>query len=1097
MRYIVYVLGFLLMAFSINTNGQNSGIKSKSIISVTKSPNSINNKKASNSNNGNKLVTMAGNPHPQGKIVYNRLDNLIPKAYRSHPEYGKVKLEGSPESIELLQMREPYSRTFQNPDGSFSKQQTAGFFHYTDEEGRFVSIDKKLKQDIENKDIYVIKQTGLPIQVDASTGIIEMILEQGKSMIFGKEIEMSVMDADGNVLSVNEAGTQGNSYSKNDNTIVINNVFPNINRVHKVTYDRVETDFILNSIPALPISEGNLLFTEKYTLPAGWSIVETSEGELNILNASGIEVGKLHIPIYYDSSIPDQSPISNTSLPVSDEEIQNNNKSDNIITGSYQWKKIKSENNAYTISVIVPIDWLLSDNRVYPVTIDPVVSNTYAAGNIGSCFNPTIGSQVMNVTTCANSTVTATASTWQYAAVNGQWRSEVYTRIGGIFATYQWYQCAINSGGLCNVTTAAAQDDIANGFYATGIVPITIGITRVWGGAGCNTTYSYIVNNSWTETVTYTSPAPGAPTTTAATGITSTQFTANWTAVGGAANYFLDVATDVGFTAFVPGYNNLNVGLVTSTTVTPLTCNTTYYYRVRDENGCAALSANSNTTIAVTSPTPCPVTYLHPTSGYANEYVGSCEVATSTGTYTDDGGPAGNYSNNIGNDLCPPFWCPAGIYRVFCPDAVGNCITATFTSFDTEAGIDILRVTNGSTQNSPLLWSGSGVGIPGPFTGTINGCLGFRFASDFSVTRPGWSATISMAPCAGGPNGTDNNDCVNATLICNNIAVPGNSTGPGIVAEACGGAAGCPAGGENYSNWYSVSFTTSGTFNFNLVPSVGTDDYDYAIYGPAVTCTALGSPIRCSDAALTGNTGLLAGSGDLTEDVNGNKFTEELNVLAGETYYIMIDEWTPTGAGYNLNLGGTATISCVPLPVKLISFDAEYNFDEKVVNLQWNTATEINNDYFLVERSLDGVTFEQIGKVKGSGNSTQQQFYWFEDANPNPGEINYYRLKQVDFDGKYEYSYIVAVVIDDPLLQFSVYPNPATESTNVLFHTVIATEFHLAVYDYTGKLIISNDFIATKGKNIIPLDLKGYSQGIYFMSLQGNGNVLKKPFIKK
>lgn len=607
-------------------------------------------------------------------------------------------------------------------------------------------------------------------------------------------------------------------------------------------------------------------------------------------------------------------------------------------------------------------------------------------------------------------------------------------------------------------------------------------------------------NDFWSDWVTlnlcvkvfYTIPCtPAAPVATAATGITSAQFTANWNASASATSYYLDVATNAGFTVFVPGYNNLNVGNVTNYVVSGLNCNTTYYYRVRAS--CGGTSGNSNT-ITVTTAAACPTTYLHPTTGIAGEYVGSCQVATSNGTYYDDGGAAGNYSTNID-----------ATYRIFCPNSVGQCLTATFTFLDIYdydafwcgGCCDILWVTNGSTQNSPLLYSGCGPGPIGPFTGTINGCLGFRFASDGSVTRPGWAATLSMAPCAGGPNGTDNNDCSNTTLICSNVAVPGNSTGPGISAEACGGAAGCPAGGENYSNWYSVSFVTNGTFNFTIVPAVGTDDYDYAVYGPGVTCGALGNALRCSDAYLTGNTGLSGAAGDVTEDVNGDKFTAQMNVLAGQTYYIMVDEWTPTGAGYNLNLGGTATISCVPLPVKLLSFDATYEDEKKAVNLTWVTETEINNDYFVVERSLDGTTFEQISVVKGAGNSSFTRYYFSTDTEPYPGEINYYRLKQVDFDGNFEYSYISAVVINDPLSKFSVYPNPATESATILFHAVNTKDYRLNIYDYTSKLILSYNFKSERGKNLIPLDLKGFNQGVYFINIQGNGEMLKTTFIKE
>mgnify|MGYP001290646222 CR=1 FL=1 len=95
-------------------------------------------------------------------------------------------------------------------------------------------------------------------------------------------------------------------------------------------------------------------------------------------------------------------------------------------------------------------------------------------------------------------------------------------------------------------------------------------------------------------------------------------------------------------------------------------------------------------------------TYSHPTTGIAGEYVGACETATCSGTYTDNGGSGSNYSNNINS-----------IYRVFCPNTAGNCVRMTFNSFDVEPTFwffgtnytDYLMIGNGPTQNSPLFTS--------------------------------------------------------------------------------------------------------------------------------------------------------------------------------------------------------------------------------------------------------------------------------------------------------------------------------------------------------------------------------------------------------
>ena len=95
-----------------------------------------------------------------------------------------------------------------------------------------------------------------------------------------------------------------------------------------------------------------------------------------------------------------------------------------------------------------------------------------------------------------------------------------------------------------------------------------------------------------------------------------------------------------------------------------------------------------------------------------------------------------------------------------------------------------------------------------------------------------------------------------------------------------------------------------------------------------------------------------------------------------------------------------------PLPIQLLSFTAEKN--KSTVDIKWNTASEINNDYFTVEKSKDAIHFSKLVIVPGSGNSNSEKNYAAKDNSPYNG-ISYYRLKQTDFDGKFEYSNIVAV----------------------------------------------------------------------------------------
>ncbi len=496
-------------------------------------------------------------------------------------------------------------------------------------------------------------------------------------------------------------------------------------------------------------------------------------------------------------------------------------------------------------------------------------------------------------------------------------------------------------------------------------------------------------------------------------------------------------------------------------------------------------------------------TYSHPTTGIAGEYVGTCETATCSGTYTDNGGSGSNYSNNIN-----------AIYRVFCPNTAGNCVRLTFNSFDVEPSFwwfgwnypDYLTIGNGPTQNSPLFTSapadGAGriFGTPAvPFSYTSShssGCLTARFRSDGSTTRPGWSATLSCVPCAGGPNGTDNNDCIRATGLCSNAAIPGNSTGPGIVAEGCSGSA-CPAGGENHTNWYAFQASTTGTLDITVTPTVGTDDYDFAIFGPNPNCGSLGAPLRCTDSGTTGTTGTSGAALDFTESVTGDKYVASLNVVAGQSFVMMVDEWTPTGAGYTLSFGGTASLDCTVLPIELTDFYANYVPEEEVVDVYWNTASERNNDFYTLEKSYDGVNFVEFGVIDGAGTTNYETQYYVNDPENRTGVI-YYRLKQTDFDGAFKYSKVISVNIFPELKnEMVLFPNPTKNTTEAIFTSSSDQTAYLIVSDSKGFLVENRAVNCIKGSNSLDIDLTGKSQGIYFITITTNEYTLSNKLVKE
>ncbi|WP_407403301.1 gliding motility-associated C-terminal domain-containing protein [Chryseobacterium sp.] len=146
-------------------------------------------------------------------------------------------------------------------------------------------------------------------------------------------------------------------------------------------------------------------------------------------------------------------------------------------------------------------------------------------------------------------------------------------------------------------------------------------------------------------------------------------------------------------------------------------------------------------------------------------------------------------------------------------------------------------------------------------------------------------------------------DCISAVPVCGNSSFSYNSVSSGSEAEDL---MGCLSSDEHNSVWYTFTIATSGTLTFVINPNDYADDYDFGVYGPNQTCGALSPPIRCNYSGVDGPTGL-----DLTLTGNATSGTMSayLDVLAGETYYLVIDNFLSSGNGFSLNWGGTATLT--------------------------------------------------------------------------------------------------------------------------------------------------------------------------------------------
>ena len=164
---------------------------------------------------------------------------------------------------------------------------------------------------------------------------------------------------------------------------------------------------------------------------------------------------------------------------------------------------------------------------------------------------------------------------------------------------------------------------------------------------------------------------------------------------------------------------------------------------------------------------------------------------------------------------------------------------------------------------------------------------------------------------------------------------------------------------------------------------------------------------------------------------------------------------------------------------------------ENFVQLTWETASEQNNDFFTIEHSPDGVDFYELAQIPGSGTTSTVNTYSYVDEHPYYG-LSYYRLKQTDFDGKFEYSNIIAVQVlsegDPDEIDFEMYPNP-TSSGNFLIKSsnlhLINEKFQVVVRDHLGRIIISQVFLTENHSQFsIDLDLGiAAKPGIYIVTI--------------
>ncbi len=269
---------------------------------------------------------------------------------------------------------------------------------------------------------------------------------------------------------------------------------------------------------------------------------------------------------------------------------------------------------------------------------------------------------------------------------------------------------------------------------------------------------------------------------------------------------------------------------------------------------------------------------------------------------------------------------------------------------------------------------------------------------------------------------------------------------------------------NNVSTNQSISFNNNG-----LLEIFGELDVDGNIGGNnnLQIIVEVGAILDVSgDVDLNNNTTLIVNGEMHVNNLIG--FNANTNYLLGNgNLYVSGDV-----SGFNTSLFG-GSIIYDPLPIELISFEV-YQYNNSVI-IDWATATEINNDYFTIEKSKDLFHWDVVGKINGFSNSNELKYYSFCDVNISEG-VWYYRLKQTDYDGNYEYFNAVSISISLNNNLHIICANNSYQNFELQIKTS-SENATLSIYDLSGKALGVADIYALNSTQIIRLSIPNYKSG--------------------
>uniref|UniRef100_A0A832CZK4 T9SS type A sorting domain-containing protein n=1 Tax=Ignavibacterium album TaxID=591197 RepID=A0A832CZK4_9BACT len=422
--------------------------------------------------------------------------------------------------------------------------------------------------------------------------------------------------------------------------------------------------------------------------------------------------------------------------------------------------------------------------------------------------------------------------------------------------------------------------------------------------------------------------------------------------------------------------------------------------------------------------------------------------------------------------------------------ATGVSINPGNASWTNGAGTTQVEVWFGPQGNLQQVYNGPAIttlAIPGPLMyNTVYGWKVVCKNDTCGVSGPTWTFTTAQDP--------------NLWCFVDNFE---SGTGNWTITND-GGTAGCVWTIYNppYPNAYTIPNASGGVFAADvdecgsgstlLSTAKVTNPFDFSIYQTVVIefdqdFNALTANDACYVEVSTDNTNWTIVWQQVGVDLRNTHEVVNVSTLGAlqPTFYVRLRSVQP-GWDWWWAIDNFKVCASNPIPVELTSFVASVTGSN--VTLNWSTATETNNQGFEIQRS-NGGEYQVVGYVAGHGTTVEPQSYSFTDQNVGAGKYQY-RLRQIDYDGKYEYSSVVEVEVLGPK-EFSLaqnYPNPFNPTTAIDFNLAVDSKVTLKVFDVLGQEIITliNGNLSA-GSHKVSFDASSLNSGVYLYRIDATG----------